>query len=58
MRGSSRQSLQPEPRPAPPAHERRTDTIPAALADLLRGWLGDRLELCVADEGPLDLPKK
>jgi ferredoxin-NADP reductase len=30
----------------------------AALADLLRSWLGDRLEVCVAEEtGPLDLKK-
>ncbi|WER50874.1 PDR/VanB family oxidoreductase [Cupriavidus sp. WKF15] len=30
----------------------------AALANLLRSWLGDRLELCVADEtGPLDLKR-
>jgi ferredoxin-NADP reductase len=30
----------------------------AALAGLLRSWLGDRLEVCVAEEtGPLDLQK-
>ncbi|QYY34231.1 PDR/VanB family oxidoreductase (plasmid) [Cupriavidus pinatubonensis] len=34
------------------------DHTEAAFAKLLRGWLGDRLKLCVAEEtGPLDLKK-